>query len=250
MKKPVGDSIREARTRKGLSQADLAKILSVSQAAVGQWERGTTAPRWKYVHVMREVFDPVFESDLELSSSDEQLAVSTDNYLDPTMPNNPVVQLVPGQHARILAAEHRGVAADFDRTLYQALLRLDPASKSHVTVGGNSELSQWVVDYMNQMMVVEVKHPDSYYGIDGFIARGLLQLTVLRSILGPERSYILVVRRPVQAPLRDVAMPGIERQISKLSTEADLLGLHLLVVSTVEEAAKAIDDLCARPPPR
>jgi len=40
----MGDRIREARTKKGLSQKALAMQLGVSAGAVGQWEIGQTSP--------------------------------------------------------------------------------------------------------------------------------------------------------------------------------------------------------------
>jgi DNA-binding transcriptional regulator YiaG len=40
----VAAFIRRVRTQAGLSQADLAAVVGVNQAAVSQWERGTTEP--------------------------------------------------------------------------------------------------------------------------------------------------------------------------------------------------------------
>ena len=41
----TGKKIRLARIMKGLTQADLAKKLNVSQSAVGLWEIGYTLPK-------------------------------------------------------------------------------------------------------------------------------------------------------------------------------------------------------------
>jgi len=43
-KSSVGSRIREARDEKNLSQAELAKLLGLSRAAVAQWESDTTSP--------------------------------------------------------------------------------------------------------------------------------------------------------------------------------------------------------------
>jgi transcriptional regulator with XRE-family HTH domain len=40
----LSEAIREARRRAGLSQAELAELLSVRQSSVSQWERGSTKP--------------------------------------------------------------------------------------------------------------------------------------------------------------------------------------------------------------
>ena len=44
-----GVVIREARSRAGVSQADLARRLHTSQAAVWRWERGVVEPPWSAV---------------------------------------------------------------------------------------------------------------------------------------------------------------------------------------------------------
>lgn len=44
MTKMLGNVIRQARKAKGMTQADLAGLLSVERAAVGQWETGRTEP--------------------------------------------------------------------------------------------------------------------------------------------------------------------------------------------------------------
>lgn len=244
-KKPVSDAIREARARMGWSQADLAKILGVSQAAVGQWERGTTVPRVKHMLIMRDSFDQTFRTEMGYGGGD---GAAYNHSTSPTTLGSPGVQNAPypsSRHGleRLLTAEHKATAVDFDKVLAQALQRLDPTLQMHVTVGGETDLSQWIVDYMTQKTVVEVKHPDSFVGMEEIISRSLLQLAVLRSILGEERNYVVVVRRPIQAPLSDCALPPIERKIAKLTTEASLLRLHLLVVNSVEEAVKHITEL-------
>lgn len=40
-----GTKISDVRKLRGLTRAELAVIVDVSEAAVGQWERGETAPR-------------------------------------------------------------------------------------------------------------------------------------------------------------------------------------------------------------
>ena len=47
--KGIGQMIRLARIKKGMTQADLAETIGVSQGAVGQWEQGMTTPRTKHI---------------------------------------------------------------------------------------------------------------------------------------------------------------------------------------------------------
>ena len=60
--KGIGQMIRDARIRKGMTQADLADNIGVSQGAVGQWEQGMTIPRPKHIVRLSTLLDiPVEE---------------------------------------------------------------------------------------------------------------------------------------------------------------------------------------------
>jgi transcriptional regulator with XRE-family HTH domain len=50
----TGDEIREARERRGWTQAQLATALGVGQRTVGNWERGETVPKNR-LGMLREV---------------------------------------------------------------------------------------------------------------------------------------------------------------------------------------------------
>lgn len=47
----IGIRIRDARTRRGLTQQQLADVLGVALRTVGNWERGITVPRNKRPHL-------------------------------------------------------------------------------------------------------------------------------------------------------------------------------------------------------
>ena len=53
----VGKRIYELRTENGLSQAQLAQLVGVSQKAIDYWERGVNEPKVGYVVILVEVFD-------------------------------------------------------------------------------------------------------------------------------------------------------------------------------------------------
>lgn len=49
------DRIREAREKAGMTQAEFARALGVTQGAVYQWENGLTSPRLKVLVTMAEL---------------------------------------------------------------------------------------------------------------------------------------------------------------------------------------------------
>lgn len=60
----VGEKIKELRIDKGWSQAQLGKMVNVSQKAVDYWERNVNEPKASYlialVHVFGLSFDDFF----------------------------------------------------------------------------------------------------------------------------------------------------------------------------------------------
>lgn len=51
------ENIRSARTRAGLTQAELAKRIDVRQSAVGRWETGAAGPREPHKMALAKVLD-------------------------------------------------------------------------------------------------------------------------------------------------------------------------------------------------
>ena len=51
----LGENIREGRKRRGLTQAEVAARLEVTSAAVTQWERGMTTPRYEKLEQLARV---------------------------------------------------------------------------------------------------------------------------------------------------------------------------------------------------
>lgn len=49
------DTIKAARKRIGLSQAELAERMGVTQAAVSHWEQGVTMPTPRQIPILAEV---------------------------------------------------------------------------------------------------------------------------------------------------------------------------------------------------
>lgn len=65
----IADRIREIREANGLSQAELARRLSVTRASVSAWEMGVSAPTAQYVVAMAQLFHVTTDSILDVTES-------------------------------------------------------------------------------------------------------------------------------------------------------------------------------------
>lgn len=57
----IGRYLRELRKEKGYSQAQLAKIIGVSQKAIDYWERDVNEPKLSYIVALVKAFDLTFD---------------------------------------------------------------------------------------------------------------------------------------------------------------------------------------------
>ena len=53
----ISDKVKELRLEKGLSQAQLAKAIGVSQKAVDYWERNINEPKASYIISLAKFFN-------------------------------------------------------------------------------------------------------------------------------------------------------------------------------------------------
>ena len=53
----IQERIKELRIEKGLTQAELAKQIDVSQKAIDYWERGINEPKASYVYKLALFFE-------------------------------------------------------------------------------------------------------------------------------------------------------------------------------------------------
>lgn len=65
MPKPFGEQMKEARRRKGLTQEDLAKQMSVSRSTVSHWEIGRKVPEKEFVDRLIQLLEEDFSFDQE-----------------------------------------------------------------------------------------------------------------------------------------------------------------------------------------
>lgn len=65
MAKPFGEQMKEARRRKGLTQEDLAKQISVSRSTVSHWEIGRKVPEKEFIDRLTQLLEEEFSFDQE-----------------------------------------------------------------------------------------------------------------------------------------------------------------------------------------
>jgi len=88
----TGEQLRLGRIRSGYSQAELAMMIGVSQAAIGQWERGSTSPRARRMTALTAAIGPLHSHTNTEQAADIRTAAA------PVRPANPVLH-------ELLAAE-------------------------------------------------------------------------------------------------------------------------------------------------
>ena len=70
MPKPFGEQMKEARRRKGLTQEDLAKQMSVSRSTVSHWEIGRKVPEKEFLDRLTQLLEEEFIFDQEEEAED------------------------------------------------------------------------------------------------------------------------------------------------------------------------------------
>ncbi|MEM0899380.1 MAG: helix-turn-helix transcriptional regulator [Pseudomonadota bacterium] len=79
---PFGEKIRELRTKRGITQKEMARELAVSPAYLSALERGKRGrPRWMFVHEIIRVLDVIWDEADELlelaGTSDPRIVIDT-----------------------------------------------------------------------------------------------------------------------------------------------------------------------------
>lgn len=73
----IGDQIREARNRLGMSQDDLALQIHVSRGKISHWETGFRLPKPAEIKELEEVLQCKFEIEQEQPQSPEGQALES-----------------------------------------------------------------------------------------------------------------------------------------------------------------------------
>lgn len=246
MKTNLGQLIRAARLKKGLSQVDLADQIGVSQAAIGQWERGEFVPRGKNLNALVDVLGPGV--DPQQLDSGPDLGVESVDLPTEQGDNDAALE----HKRRLRSAEHSSKSREFDGTLTKLLSQHEPTLRTNLHINAPIGRS-WIVDLLTHRSVIEIKHPNSHDQAESQVIHQLWRLVVLRSFLGPGRNYIAVVRRPPTIVEEYgsgdafAALAFYDQKLAMLSAEANLAGIELVVADTAEEAAKAIEEIESHP---
>lgn len=248
MKANLGQLIRAARVKKGLSQVDLADLIGVSQAAIGQWERGEFTPRGKNLNALVEVLGPgVSPQDVEVDTAAVAGGGLAGQQTDDTVP--------PKHRKRLRDAEHASRSREFDIALTNLISQHEPTVRTNVNLETRIGRS-WIVDMLTHRSVIEIKHPTTHNDTESQVISQLWRLVVLRGILGGNKNFIAVVRRPPtiveEYGTGDAfaALAFYDERSRMLAAEANLAGIELVFADTPEEAAKAIEEIERHPTAR
>jgi transcriptional regulator with XRE-family HTH domain len=241
MTNKIGQTIRNARTHKGLSQAELAAKAGVSQAAIGHWERGTFTPRGKNLKALSEILGIAWQPDLPLPEFDETVEEPA------AIDKRPQRESAFHGNGRLISSEHQVHAEKFDGWLASYLDGFD-ANTRIKSPASEPDHDAWEVDFISDRTIVEVRHPTSYHRIGETIERAMWRLSLFRAFYGDEMMCAAIIRRPQGPASLASASPTHERLMARLCAEADLMGIHLFLVDTPEEAARAILELEGREP--
>ena len=57
----IGEKIKELRLEKGLSQANLGKLIGASQKALDYWERNVNEPKASYIIALVKAFNITYD---------------------------------------------------------------------------------------------------------------------------------------------------------------------------------------------
>lgn len=251
MNDSIGRRLKAARVKKGLSQAELAERIGVSQAAIGQWERGQYAPRGKNLNALNEVLGPdlVLEESqdwsppvsppLELSPSEFRAGRSrtTNQQRDPG-------HSVPDFSTRI--RDHRFRSKEFQREVERLLIQHSVNVRSGIVLHGPNS-RRWIIDLSTDHCVIEFTHPISATLLGRDLESLLWRIVVLRQALGHDERYVLLIREPRSDHVNQEASQShddyFEQTVTKVIEDAESVGIDVFVVRTPEQAAQILVEL-------
>lgn len=239
--------------RKGMNQADLAKLLTeddertITEAAISMWKKRNKVPR-KRLKKLIEIFGP-----------DSELAKAfLDGRMEPLLTNIDFAQTVnrgdtrgdanwdrtstldPGRQRdlseiRARSDARRAAYSQLEKDIVSAMPEHLQKNFEGMTGAG---AMQFRYDYMSENAVVEISiHTLSHTSgiMISSLYRQLFRLALaqrLHSTARPRR-YGLIVLLP--------SADGILSVLERIKTEAALMGLEFMVVDTPERAAKVIE---------
>ncbi|USX25805.1 helix-turn-helix domain-containing protein [Oxalobacteraceae bacterium OTU3CINTB1] len=246
--------IRLNRQKLGISQLELAEKLGVSQAAIGQWEREVTAPRSKNFPELAKIFGIDVEQIVAASEELEiyQQAKAESDARKAAVEGRPSMGGIGHRWAgsnntrsdveRAYFTRNSEEAKRFEDTLFKLLPMMGALGAHHVRFGGEEEKA-WVADYVSTNSIIEIKHPLRHSALQTMILQSLWTLTVLRAVTHDQQNFIAIIRLPSVDEWDDEGLAMLKKMretVQRYASDASVVGYHLLIVETAEEAAKAI----------
>lgn len=86
--------IKDLRNKKGLTQAQLAKLCSVHQTAVSQWEKGRTDPDRESLKILSAVFGVPVDTIMGLDSGENKVIIPVLGYVRAGVPIEAVEEIL------------------------------------------------------------------------------------------------------------------------------------------------------------
>lgn len=245
MDNTVGARIRAARVKKGLSQAELAEKIGVSQAAIGQWERGQYLPRGRNINALNDVLGP--EAVFKIGSDGRLIDVEVRPSEADETEKSDALPLGPGgtvPKSREEGDPYRWLSKG--RRFKEEVASVLSAWKGKVEAnsvlrGPNNR--RWVIDIATDDTILLFANPGAF---TDYPAGGNLELTIqatlwrlvlIRKFLGDAFNYVAVVSVPPRGPVeyddgsRYLYHP-LDYSVLEFAEDADSVGLHVALVSS------------------
>jgi transcriptional regulator with XRE-family HTH domain len=247
MANTTGSKLKSARVKMGLSQAELAEKIGVSQAAIGQWERGLYEPRGKNIIALNETLG--LEGDGAIKHESVMLTediVSDEGVIVRDFEAD-ALTLIETRRIRFKQRELRTRISSFSSQVEALLVAKN--IKAHRLLVDGSDNRMWVVDLATKKSVIQFVHPTSYVMIERWIHSALWRLVVLRKILGEKLNYVVVVSEPPPVALEtdneaaDEWLTIGQDRIDEIARDAELVGLSVFSVKSPDQAATLIHNL-------
>jgi transcriptional regulator with XRE-family HTH domain len=272
----VGFAIQTYREHAGLTQADLADRIGVSQQSVAKWEGGKSMPRLKVLEKLvgvlgmdARVLEKTRATDMKARSfSAVEMAVPPlldDNEF--RMPERqytlPTALEIPKEFPKWSPQSTPGGLAVAFRTMMATVVdAVKNDGKWDTVIRGAT--GGWRVDYMDQNLVAQFLHARDEGGLRmdlrSRIYRYLWGMTTLRKQLNDERYYFLIITLPanidIDFDLTDKRSGDLARifpnklMLQRISTEAAMMGISVILARTPAQVVSILTEPSALNDPR
>lgn len=237
MKKPsanCSDYLKVLRVQRGLSQTELAALVGVSQAAIGQWERGVSNPKGKHLLALAKALAVEAKLLINVTKIGSREAIPNDGLPHVDADRGPIAETVLRE-------------TDFVGEVEMFLKTMSIRGRMRQSVSGPLS-NRWQVDYLSDKAIVDFIHrpvpPSGQETLFNSLTHALWHLSTLRAFFKDDRQTVLICHLPGGVSGEGVAegTPEIVR-LQKLIAEASLVNIGLCIVDSPKQAAHIIQAL-------